>query len=353
MSSIYRIGSVAWVASLALITLVAPSMSRSSEATGQKTGPIVESIDPAYDFGKVYRGETIHHTFTVRNAGGQELVISGIEKDCGCTLARIDRQSLAPGEELSVNVSVETKLLDPGVTEKKVRLTTNDPGQPETILTITGEILVTASIDPAMVELEGYKPGEAVPEQIVSIRPLEGYDLRLEKVEVGNPLLSARIIEPGKAGEYRLAVNISSETEKSVIVGTVRVFSNLEEEPILRIPVRVVIDQPFVVVPSTLSFTGVKPDFEGTLAYNVVIRNFRKEPLKILDIKSGNEFLEWKLATLEDGMKYRLTIGIKPGFPEGGFKDKVTISTNSTDYPEREVSVFVNRSRKEENTLGD
>ena len=308
----------------------------------QDIGPRIETIDSVYDFGKVYRGEEIQHTFTIRNSGNDYLKIEGISRDCGCTIAEVDREYLSPGEEMPIVVTINTNLLEGGEIEKSVRLATNDKGEPETVLTITGEVLVTANLEPSMVDLKGYKPGEKIPEQIVRIVPVEGFDLKINDVEVSNPLVSAKLLEPDDSGEFRIAVNISSETMKNVISAGIKAFTNLDEEPVLRIPIRVAIDQPFIVVPTSISFTGVRSEFEGKLAYNVVIKNNEEKPLKILDVKNDNEFIKCTLMTIEEGKKYRLNIALQPGFPVSGFEDKVVVFTDNNKYPEREISIRVN-----------
>ncbi len=315
------------------------------EESEEGIGPRIETIDPVYDFGKVYRGETIHHTFTIRNSGDDHLKIEGISRDCGCTVAHVDRDYLAPGEEMSIDVRVDTKLLEGGETDKSVRLATNDRREPEAVLTITGEIVVTANHEPSRIELDGFEPGEKIPEQIVRIIPVEGYDLKINRVEVNSKFITANLLEPDDSGEFRIAVNISSETTKNVIAAGIKAFTNLDEEPILRIPVRVVIDQPFVIIPTSVSFTGIDPDFEGTLAYNIVIKNNREEPLEILDIRNENEFIECTLMTVEEGKKYHLNIALLPGFPESGFEARVKVFTDSRKYPEREISIWVNLPR--------
>ena len=322
-----------------------PQEGEKGEEGAKKVGPRVEAVEPVYDFGEIFRGEVIRHTFKVRNRGDDYLKINGITKDCGCTVAKIDQDYIAPGEELPVRVTVSTKLLEEGEIDKSVHLATNDEGEPETILTMTGTIRVTAHLEPARISLKGFKPGDPIPEQVIRVTPVDSYDLRIQGVTTNSTLVKAHLLDSEKEGEYRIAVNISSETTKSAVSTDVKIATNLEEEPILLVPVRAEIDQPLVIVPSELSFTGVKPDFKGKLAYNAVIRNNEEKPLKILDIKSPNRFITYTLKTIEEGKKYRLNVQILPGFPEGGFEDKVTIFTDSEMYPKRDILVRVNQPK--------
>jgi LEA14-like dessication related protein len=308
--------------------------------------PRVESIDPVYDFGKVYRGQMIEHTFTIQNVGDAPLEIKGIQRDCGCTGATIDKEYLMPGEELEIDVRLNTTNLGEGELEKSVRIETTDPNEPETVLTMTGELRVTARMQPPSVELKDIKPREEIEEQIVRIVPVEGFDLEIKNLEVESDLITARLLEREDSGAYRVAVKISTKTAKNVVSGTVKAVTNLEEEPVLRIPVRVVLDQPFIIIPTTIKFSGIQPEYEGRLAYRAVIKNKQEKPLKILDVKSESKFIEYNLETLEDGKKYRLKVILVPGFPAEGFETKVKIFTDNELYPEREIIVQVNSPTK-------
>ena len=314
-----------------------------TEKAEKPIGPRVEAIDPVYDFGKVYRGTVVQHTFTLRNAGDDVLKIEGIQKDCGCTVAKIEQQAILPGGEMDVDVKINTIGLDEGPLEKSVRIQTDDRGEPETILTMRGELMVTARMDPPSIKIEGIKPREEIPEQIVKIVPVEGYDLEIKEVESNSDFIHPRLLGRDDSGVYRVAIDIDTKTTKNIIAARIKALTNLEEEPVLRIPVQVVIDQPLVIVPHIIRFTGITPQYEGKLTYKAVIRNNREKPLKVLDVKSDNEFIECVLETVDPGKKYRLKVSLLPGFPEKGFESTVKIFTDNDMYPEREILVQVNQ----------
>jgi hypothetical protein len=304
--------------------------------------PRVEVAEPVYEFGEVFRGNVVKHSFRLKNAGDADLVIRDVEKDCQCTVARVEKTRIKPGEEIGINARLNTAQLE-GEVDRQVRLSTNDPGEPETILTFHGRVLITTNIEPRKVHVKGYRPGDEIPEQIVRLEPVEGYDLKVEKVEAKSKskLISARLLEPDDTGAPRIGISISSKTENSVETGTVLVHTNLVEEPVLRIPVKVVITQPYEVSPLTVSFTNIRPDFEGPLGYRITVVNNEIEPLVIEDIRSSSKYLEYQVMTVEEGQEYRIKLIVMPGFPEEGFTDQVTIVTNNEMYPEKVITVKV------------
>ncbi len=86
----------------------------------------------------------IHLTYTVRNEGGSPLEIQRVSTSCGCTKARVEKTTLAPGESTPLYV-----VLDPtednltGELLRVVYVRSNDPDNPEVAVefrvTIRGE----------------------------------------------------------------------------------------------------------------------------------------------------------------------------------------------------------------------
>jgi hypothetical protein len=317
------------------------------KAEGEKTGePRIEVDNDVYNFGEIYRGSLLNHTFKIKNSGDADLIISDVKKDCGCTVFKLPKDVLAPGEEMEINVKVNT-ISQEGEIDKKVILYTNDRLDVEKLLSIIGKVLITATIDPPKVRLREVKPGDEIPEQVVRVIPEEGYDLQVTNVISNNPNISARIIGADEEGT-KIGVNISSDTDKSFVTGGIRVISNLQEEPFLRIPVKVSIVQPYILSPKSLNFTNIPLDIETPIGYSIVVLNNETEPLNINDVKNKSEYIEYKLTTLEAGIKYRLTVKLLPGFPEESFKDVITLYTNNKMYPEMDIPISVKRTVENE-----
>jgi hypothetical protein len=312
------------------------------KAESEKAGePKIEIDNAVYNFGEVYRGSLVNHSFKIKNSGDADLIIKKVDKDCGCTVFKLPKDVIAPGEEVEVNVKVNT-LSQMGEIDKKIRLTNNDRSEPELLLSMVGKVLITATIDPPKVKLREIKPGDEIPEQVVWIIPEEGYDLKVTSVISSNPRISARIIGVDENGT-KIGVNISTDTDKSFVVGQIRAISNLQEELFLTIPVRVNIVQPYILSPRRLEFTNIPLDIETPLGYSIIVLNNETEPLKIKDIKNNSEYIEYKLTTVEAGIKYKLTVRLLPGFPKESFEDVITLYTNNKMYPEMDIPISVKR----------
>lgn len=83
-----------------------------SSADGVKNSsnaPAIRFETTEYDFGKVLQGEQVSHTFKFKNVGDAPLIISSIEKTCGCTTPDFSSKPIKPGESGKITVTYDSK----------------------------------------------------------------------------------------------------------------------------------------------------------------------------------------------------------------------------------------------------
>ncbi|RPH32872.1 MAG: DUF1573 domain-containing protein [Bacteroidales bacterium] len=105
---------------------VEPGVNASSEDSGVKKYPDLKLVEDFYDFGTIIQGEVVSHTFHFRNAGNDVLIVKDLIPDCGCTKPKIDKRTLNPGEESTVEVIFDSRGWY-GSQYKSVALRTNSP----------------------------------------------------------------------------------------------------------------------------------------------------------------------------------------------------------------------------------
>ena len=108
---------------------------------GQLLQPKLALQQTSYDFGDILQGDVVTHDFILSNSGGDLLKISNVTASCGCTAAEPEKKELAPGEstKLTVKFNSARRL---GKQHKTVRVFSNDPQNPEMLLTITGVVVL-------------------------------------------------------------------------------------------------------------------------------------------------------------------------------------------------------------------
>lgn len=97
----------------------------------------------SFDFGDITQGEKVSHTFVLSNGGGDALIISDVRASCGCTAAAPEKKELAPGESTNLLVTFNSANRK-GIQHKTVRIFSNDPENPEMMLSITGNVVIAS-----------------------------------------------------------------------------------------------------------------------------------------------------------------------------------------------------------------
>jgi uncharacterized cupredoxin-like copper-binding protein len=113
----------------------------SSLSFGQLLQPKLVLQQTSYDFGDIKQGEKVSHDFVLSNSGGDLLTISNVSASCGCTAATPEKNELAPGESTNLTVSFNSSGRR-GKQNKTIRIFSNDPQNPEMVLTITGVVVL-------------------------------------------------------------------------------------------------------------------------------------------------------------------------------------------------------------------
>lgn len=73
------------------------------------TAPAIEFEKTEHDFGKILQGEQVTYTFKFKNVGNAPLIITDIEKTCGCTSPEFTKEPLKPGESGKITITYDSK----------------------------------------------------------------------------------------------------------------------------------------------------------------------------------------------------------------------------------------------------
>jgi hypothetical protein len=86
--------------------------------------PEITFDEPTFDFGKITQGERVTHSFSFTNTGETDLIVSGANASCGCTVPGWPKEPIPPGGkgEIDVVFSSESKS---GYQEKTITVVTN------------------------------------------------------------------------------------------------------------------------------------------------------------------------------------------------------------------------------------
>lgn len=102
--------------------------------------------DTRWDFGYVPKGGSVSHVFRIKNIGEDTLIIVKVRPGCGCTMAPLSKDRLAPDETADLEVIFDSEKIREGRTSKKVQIISNDPTKPFEDLLFTARVGETNSL---------------------------------------------------------------------------------------------------------------------------------------------------------------------------------------------------------------
>lgn len=68
------------------------------------SGAVITFQEDKFDFGDIYQGDKVEHTFKFENTGTEALIITNVQTTCGCTAPNWPRDPVAPGQEGEIKV---------------------------------------------------------------------------------------------------------------------------------------------------------------------------------------------------------------------------------------------------------
>jgi hypothetical protein len=105
----------------------------------EKIQPKIHFTETRHDFGVVKEGNVVDYEFKFSNKGKSTLEIKDIKTSCGCTAALVSEKKLMPGQVGTLKVELDTKNRT-GKMSRSITITSNDPEEPDKILTIYAEV---------------------------------------------------------------------------------------------------------------------------------------------------------------------------------------------------------------------
>ena len=102
--------------------------------------PKIQMDEESFNFGEIQQGESITHSFVLKNIGDASLIISSAKGSCGCTVPEWPKEPIVKTEEAIIKVTFNSAGKS-GKQNKTVTLVTN--AIPNTkVITITGTVIV-------------------------------------------------------------------------------------------------------------------------------------------------------------------------------------------------------------------
>jgi hypothetical protein len=189
------------------------------------TLPLITSAELRLDVKEVSvkpkaEDEVIKVQFTFKNHGSKAVRILNMESTCSCLSANLDKPVYQPGEAGKGDAEFKVSSLV-GQTQKSMKITTDDPDQPEWLVPFLVDIPVVVTVEPANVQ---WWLGEAPTEKKVSIKFAKDHPMKITDISATreNVQFSHKEIVPNH--EYELTVKPTSTND--ITIGALKIVTD-------------------------------------------------------------------------------------------------------------------------------
>ena len=247
-----------------------PVASAEGTNAAKKSAPKIEFVESALDVGQITAGTVVNHDYVFTNTGTVPLVITGVEPSCGCTSIGTWSASVEPGQTGTIPIQFDSTGFK-GEINKWIIVASNDPDQPNAMLTLKGMIWDPIEVSPA----------HAIFTPVAGTLVSETKILRITNHTAEPVILSApestdhafavelKTVRPEK--EFELRVTTVPPFGKGTLRDTIAIKTNSSRVPTLAITALVVVQQPVTVLPTDIRLR--ETPLASKLEERVTIRN--------------------------------------------------------------------------------
>lgn len=190
--------------------------------------PDIEIDGPTHDFGTLPQMETADHTFTIKNVGNMPLEILEVNPSCTCEKVALKDKTIPPGSETILEVRYRGST-NSGKTRVAVYLKTNDPDEPEVVVSMFGIINGIAGVYPGHFNLGDIAQEESIRKSFVIYPRTYGHKLTVKSVTASSPLIKPKLqrvkdkeilarvnfeIQRLPLGAFRETITVTTDAEK-------------------------------------------------------------------------------------------------------------------------------------------
>jgi hypothetical protein len=308
----------------------------SALTSGVSSGtPSVTVAQPVYDFGAVFQGTQVKHTFTVTNKGPGTLTIGPIMTSCGCTVAQPTKRQLQPGEISDIAAVFDTSS-DKGPSQRLITVNTNDPQHKQLTLTMKGDVKLKVDANPLPVVFDKVKQGTETTRTVLVTDMVGAHSFKITSINRSSPDLkiTQQPRTDGKAGAV-LAITLLKTAPAGTVADTIKVATS--ESP-LNIPVFGTILGDLNVNPAQVSF-GIIKHHASAIRY-ARLTNTGNHAVKVLDVSSNNPRVAALVEPITPGREFKLTLQLQPNAPDGTLHGVVAIKTDDPAQPLVQVPFY-------------
>lgn len=281
-----------------------------------------------HDFGSVALHADVEHRFAFKNIYKEDVVISSVSSNCGCTKASASKTRIRSGETAEIIARVDTS----GRQHTKGRKATitvvfAKPALAEVQMQVKTYIRADVGFDPGSIEFGTTTQGKSVVKR--AYLQYEGRpDWALIGVQKTNPGIRAEAREARRTSTgvvYEILVELKATAEPGYIHDLLK-FKTNDPDPAtasIFLPIRGVVTAPLTAKPSYLQL-GVVPK-NTTITKNLVVCG--STPFQILRVDSKDKRMSFLKTDLKRTV-HVVPVTFRAGDQTGAISETIVVSTS-------------------------
>ena len=307
--------------------------------------PLLQVEVTKYDIGIIKKGEEFGYVFVFSNRGKSDLkLLKAMGKTRG--KIRVEMPSIIPpGKEGYVYISQDSSHIH-GQHLLEVIIRTNDPGQPNTLLSVQGYVQWPVEILPKPFVLMKATKGQTVKQQLTLVNHTET-PMTIKKVEFDKDIFHVEIKEIEKGKKFILNVSSQPDAPIGEHRKQIAIQTNIPEMPKVEIASWLKMRERIFTNINTLDF-GERSLGDITdpkvveLTTEIVIINGMSTPgFKVLKAECDIDFLKVNLSPIAKNRVHRVDVSFQPEkAKKGKFQGSLTIFTNDEEFKQIVLPIY-------------
>ena len=325
--------------------------------TPKAQGPKWACDELSFDFGSVYAGAVVRHSFQFRNVGNQALQVLKIKGGCSCSAAETYTRSLKPGEAGVIPFRLNTQNKE-GFVDEWLEVQTNDPARPKMTIRLNGVVKTVCALEVI------YDAGAATPAELTKKAKFRGAFGRIKSTDrlhrvvrmtnkTPQPLsLTLRPIRPSASpfkaelkevqpGQvFELTLIGEPPFPKGTTIATLDFTTNIPDQPLYSVRASSYVPPRIELMPPRIVVGGNTYTIKNR---HITITNNGTSPFKVTKVAISNPDFKLSLQPPDPAKPNKTVINVP--LPPGDYRpppygDVIHIETTDAEKPVIELFIL-------------
>ncbi len=307
--------------------------------TDGASGAKIVVEEASHDFGEIWSGAPIQHTFEIKNEGTSVLKLTRVKPSCGCTVANQYDREIAPGTIGKIPVTIKSGKLRNKVS-KSITVESNDSSNSPLRLTLTGTVKQRVSMDPVRGGAFGRIAADKDLNRVITLTNNTDSPVELDILgsATGGPF-KAELKEIEKGQKYELIITGKAPFAEQNSRANFKLRTNIKDQPTIDIPVTAFVPPRVEIRPKDIIIPQAS---DKAATRNITVKFNTSDDLKVLSGTVDAENVSVEIERRANN-QFKVTANFPANYvpPTKGH----TLTLKTDDPKNAEIKVSIKRQR--------